>query len=144
MGAVLLYWGVRTSMLGMYGPPRRNSSGHRGGHALTGLSMAFSNKVKPLRDDGPTSGAVTRRPRGPMDKASAYGAGDCRFESCQGHYANGALKPLQRKQPFSPGDGGSLCDYHNGCFSSMQRPRCCVGPLLNKGCLSKFWATRGV
>ena len=22
---------------------------------------------------------------GPMDKASAYGAGDCRFESCQGH-----------------------------------------------------------
>ena len=26
-----------------------------------------------------------RRPRGPMDKASAYGAGDCRFESCRGH-----------------------------------------------------------
>ena len=26
------------------------------------------------------------RPRGPMDKASAYGAGDCRFESCRGHY----------------------------------------------------------
>ena len=24
-------------------------------------------------------------PRGPMDKASAYGAGDCRFESCRGH-----------------------------------------------------------
>ena len=24
-------------------------------------------------------------PRGPMDKASAYGAGDCRFESCWGH-----------------------------------------------------------
>ena len=23
-------------------------------------------------------------PRGPMDKASAYGAGDCRFESCRG------------------------------------------------------------
>ena len=21
-----------------------------------------------------------------MDKASAYGAGDCRFESCQGHF----------------------------------------------------------
>ena len=28
--------------------------------------------------------AHTRRPRGPMDKASAYGAGDCRFESCRG------------------------------------------------------------
>ena len=24
-------------------------------------------------------------PHGPMDKASAYGAGDCRFESCRGH-----------------------------------------------------------
>ena len=28
-------------------------------------------------------------PRGPMDKASAYGAGDCRFESCRGHCAFG-------------------------------------------------------
>ena len=27
----------------------------------------------------------SRRPRGPMDKASAYGAGDCRFESYRGH-----------------------------------------------------------
>ena len=25
-------------------------------------------------------------PRGPMDKASAYGAGDCRLESCRGHF----------------------------------------------------------
>ena len=30
-----------------------------------------------------------RRPCGPMDKASVYGTGDCRFESYQGHfYAN--------------------------------------------------------
>ena len=28
---------------------------------------------------------MMRWPRGPMDKASAYGAGDCRFESCRGH-----------------------------------------------------------
>ena len=27
-------------------------------------------------------------PRGPMDKASAHGAGDCRFESCRGHRSN--------------------------------------------------------
>ena len=26
-----------------------------------------------------------------MDKASAYGAGDCRFESCWGHYACACL-----------------------------------------------------
>ena len=30
-------------------------------------------------------GVNANRPRGPMDKASAYGAGDCRFESCRGH-----------------------------------------------------------
>ena len=29
--------------------------------------------------------SAARWPRGPMDKASAYGAGDCRFESCRGH-----------------------------------------------------------
>jgi hypothetical protein len=43
------------------------------------------------------------RPRGPMDKASAYGAGDCRFESCRGHCLSCAmarLKALVR----SPGD----------------------------------------
>ena len=26
-------------------------------------------------------------PDGPMGKASAYGAGDCRFESCRGHFS---------------------------------------------------------
>ena len=31
-------------------------------------------------------------PRGPMDKASAYGDGDCRFESCRGHFAIVELK----------------------------------------------------
>ena len=32
------------------------------------------------------------RPRGPMDKASAYGAGDCRFESCRGHFRSRSLR----------------------------------------------------
>ena len=32
-----------------------------------------------------SSPAFCRRPRGPMDKASAYGAGDCRFEPYRGH-----------------------------------------------------------
>ena len=31
-------------------------------------------------------GLRCRWPRGPMDKAPAYGAGDCRFESCRGHF----------------------------------------------------------
>ena len=29
---------------------------------------------------------ICHRPRGPMDKASAHGAGDCRFESYRGHF----------------------------------------------------------
>ena len=29
--------------------------------------------------------SAARWPRGPMDKASVYGAGGCRFESCRGH-----------------------------------------------------------
>ena len=33
-------------------------------------------------------------PRGPMDKASAYGAGDCRFESCRGHSFRGGAPPI--------------------------------------------------
>ena len=35
---------------------------------------------------------VNRWPRGPMDKASAYGVGDCRFESCRGHFICTALR----------------------------------------------------
>ena len=34
---------------------------------------------------GTSSSSNINRPRGPMDKASASGAGDCRFESCRGH-----------------------------------------------------------
>ena len=30
---------------------------------------------------------VSRRPRGPMDKASVFGTEDCRFESYRGHFA---------------------------------------------------------
>ena len=35
-------------------------------------------------------------PRGPMDKASAYGAGDCRFESCRGQSLIEALMMEQQ------------------------------------------------
>ena len=63
-----------------------------------------------------------------MDKASAYGAGDCKFESCRGHYACGMLTPTQRARPFSPcADGGPWCDYQTGRFSTRCRPK------LNKG-----------
>ena len=34
---------------------------------------------------------IVNWPRGPMDKASAYGAGDCRFESCRGHFVTASL-----------------------------------------------------
>ena len=69
-----------------------------------------------------------------MDKSSAYGAGDCRFESCRGHYAGDMLTPLQRAQPFSPcADGGPLRGYQSGHYSTRHKPRRLVGNLLNKG-----------
>ena len=43
-----------------------------------------ANGAKKLHSDDLLRSAA-RWPRGPMDKASAYGAGDCRFESCRGH-----------------------------------------------------------
>ena len=60
--------------------------------------------------------ADLQRPRGPMDKASAYGAGDCRFESCRGHCRRArkgvcALGPPQGFEVAGSGrppfDGGS-------------------------------------
>ena len=66
---------------------------------LTGLGAAFSDKKKPTRVLCPPSGAMTRRPRGPMDKASVYGAGDCRLESCRGRYASGVLTHLHMRSP---------------------------------------------
>ena len=40
------------------------------------------------RCNTPIGVANGKLPRGPMDKASAHGAGDCRFESCRGHLHN--------------------------------------------------------
>ena len=69
-------------------------------------------------------------PRGPMDKASAYGAGDCRFESCRGHMARIAG---QLKFPIaSPGAQWLMCDLclakineskFTVCCESIQNPR---------------------
>ena len=42
------------------------------------------------------AGQSVRRPCGPMDKASVYGTGDCRFASYQGHFcANCSEDPLE-------------------------------------------------
>ena len=40
------------------------------------------------RCNTPIGVANGKRPRGPMDEASAHGAGDCRFESCRGDLHN--------------------------------------------------------
>ena len=63
---------------------------------LAFLNEHFASQCKPHSD---ASFCITicsnlncRWPRGPMDKASAYGAGDCRFESCRGHFRLKAIK----------------------------------------------------
>ena len=56
-----------------------------------------------LRTNTPTT-ITSKRPRGPMDKASAHGAGNCRFESCRGH-----LRPAPTAKP-----GGAGKNRHQG------------------------------
>ena len=48
-------------------------------------------------------------PRGPMDKASAYGAGDCRFESCRGHCSTMRLCFTQDIKSTSQNSGRRFC-----------------------------------
>lgn len=64
------------------------------------LGVALANAPAGSRTRGTSMGGLyvtatllallIRRPCGPMDKASAHGAGDCRFESYQGHFSKGA------------------------------------------------------
>ena len=56
------------------------------------------------RCNTPIGVANGKRPRGPMDKASAHGAGDCRFESCLGY-----LRPAPTAEP-----GGACKNRHRG------------------------------
>ena len=44
---------------------------------------------------------VSNRPRGPMDEASAYGAGDCSFESYQGHCLDTLLMTSRKEAIMS-------------------------------------------
>ena len=48
------------------------------------------------------SHSSSSRPRGPMDKASAYGAGDCRFESCRGHILHISIACSASSQSVRP------------------------------------------
>jgi hypothetical protein len=50
----------------------------------------------------PIGVANDKRPRGPMDKASAHGAGDCRFESCRGHLHPAAEPPTTSNTKTTP------------------------------------------
>ena len=65
-------------------PPAKNAPRPEGRrrYGRSGLHRRVCDQVKV-----PTAASVCglHRPRGPMDKASAYRAGDCRFESCRGH-----------------------------------------------------------
>ena len=48
------------------------------------LQSLLSDRWELFKSSLVDKGMVIHWPRGPMDKASAYGAGDCRFESCRG------------------------------------------------------------
>ena len=55
----------------------KSAPAHHGGDSVTAAGLMSVRCPLP---------PVTGRPRGPMGKASAHGAGDCRFESCWGHW----------------------------------------------------------
>ena len=61
---------------------------------------------KALRDEckNPQFLALEYRPRGPMEKASAYGAGDCRFESYRGHLSLQIMSRLWWKKAKAESD----------------------------------------
>ena len=59
------------------------------------------------------------RPRGPMDKASAYGAGDCRFESCRGHWPSRRNANGSRSHMLAQGSGSDGCA--RGCCGAPIR-----------------------
>ena len=88
MGAMFQYLDLYISRLGVWGPSHTDRT-----------QRSLLRQKKPTRVLCPPSGAMTRRPRGPMDKASAYGAGDCRLESCRGRYASGVLTHLHMRSP---------------------------------------------
>ena len=50
------------------------------------------------------------RPRGPMDKTSANGARECRFESCRSHLSMAALVPVLYSVPLSRAEGRHACN----------------------------------
>ena len=52
--------------------------------------------ARPWKTSGPCN---TIWPRGPMDKASAHGAGDCRFESCRGHFKSKSISASSCQSP---------------------------------------------
>ena len=78
------------------------------------------------------------RPRGPMDKASAYGAGDCRFESCRGHCLQIRKMAFCGRLGFVKRTRGDAAICHSTCvrwkhdFSHRT-----LTPHLDKGCLSE-------
>ena len=76
----------------------------------------------------------TMWPRGPMDKASAYGAGDCRSESCRGHFGKFVricANPERRLRRLPAKADARQCKSH--------KPRCLVARLraLWRRCFAK-------
>ena len=102
--------------------PRQSPPEHR--HPCEGGALGQQSPDPTAHNEAPAWGCRTVRiqglpditwPRGPMDKASAYGAGDCRFESCRGHcialpYGDGphqnseAGKPNQARRSSASGN----------------------------------------
>ena len=56
-----------------------------------------------------------------MDKASAYGAGDCRFESCRGHCHNGESIAIGMLKCRARGQFGHAVAFLRESMCCLQR-----------------------
>ena len=97
---------------------------------VPGSNPGVPSRAAPPGPFGNRSAAtISKRPRGPMDKASAYGAGDCRFESCRGHLrcaaaraAGNPRQPAKRHRGDSNPCGQSPMDFES--ISLTARTQC--------------------
>ena len=89
-------WTTVAHSMGVGGRALAQRGCHARAHAGT---RARTHKLADYLSMWVNSDHVYHWPRGPMDKASAYGAGDCRFESCRGHLV----------RAYMSGVGGNTC-----------------------------------
>ena len=97
---------------------RDRQLGHHPCRGASRIGLAWHRAHPAHKCSGSGWKAFCNRPRGPMDKASAYGAGDCRFESCRGHFHHDEANLIPSITRSPPGQLLHAC-YIRRCNSLL-------------------------